>query len=81
MASGRYVVGKARPGKICPPGFSARGAAAVASRGLTTIWDAPCFNVRIAPALHQRIARAAAHNGASLNRWVEQALTKAVNMR
>ena len=39
------------------------------------------FNVRISPAVHQRIARAAAHNGMSLNRWVEQALAKAVNMQ
>ena len=37
------------------------------------------FNVRIAPELHQQVAVAASQNGMSLNRFVAEALSQAVN--
>lgn len=37
------------------------------------------FNVRIAPELHQQVAVAASRYGVSLNRFVADALSKAVN--
>ena len=37
------------------------------------------FNVRIAPELHERIAIAASKHGMSLNRYVAEALSQAVN--
>ncbi len=37
------------------------------------------FNVRLEPAVHQRIALEAAREGQSLNNWVAQTLTKAVS--
>jgi predicted HicB family RNase H-like nuclease len=37
------------------------------------------FNVRIAPELHERVAIAASTHGMSLNRFVAEALSQAVN--
>ena len=37
------------------------------------------FNVRIAPELHERVAIAASQHGMSLNRYVAEALSQAVN--
>ena len=37
------------------------------------------FNVRIAPALHERVAIAASQHGMSLNRYVAEALSQAVD--
>jgi predicted HicB family RNase H-like nuclease len=39
------------------------------------------FNVRIAPELHQQVAVAASQHGISLNRFVAEALGKAVNSK
>ena len=36
------------------------------------------LNVRLGPDLHQRVARAAAESGLSLNGWIMQALEKSV---
>ena len=36
------------------------------------------LNVRLGPDLHQRVARAAAQSGLSLNGWIMQALEKSV---
>lgn len=37
------------------------------------------LNVRLGPALHQRVARSAAESGLSLNSWIVQALEKSVS--
>ena len=37
------------------------------------------FNVRLSPEVHQRIARQAARDGMSLNKWVASALTRVVS--
>ena len=37
------------------------------------------LNVRLGPDLHQRVARAAAERGVSLNNWIMQALEKSVS--
>ena len=37
------------------------------------------FNVRIAPELHERVAIAASKHGMSLNRYIAEALSQAVN--
>ena len=37
------------------------------------------LNVRLGQELHQRVVRAAADNGMSLNRWIQHALEKSVS--
>lgn len=37
-----------------------------------------CFNVRISPKIHQKIALEAAKEGLTLNAWISKALAKAV---
>lgn len=37
------------------------------------------FNIRVAPDLHEKVARRAAQVGVSLNKWIEQAIVKAIS--